>query len=139
MLLCRLVYSIAASPDRVWQIIGRFDGLHTWHPVIGSCVSTQAGGDTIRTLTTVDGGVVIEKLLGHSDADRRYSYTIEESPLPVSGYRATLSVAPAGDRHALVSWESRFEATIPDEAAALDVIAGIFAAGLEALRASVEV
>jgi hypothetical protein len=98
----------------------------------------QTGSDTIRTLTTVDGAVVIEKLLGHSDADRRYSYTIEESPLPVSGYRATLSVAPAGDRRALVTWEGRFEATIPDEVAALDVIAGIYAAGLEALRASLE-
>ena len=74
-------------------------------------------------------GVILEKNLG-ADAIS-YGYEILESPLPMTGYKATISVADAGDK-AVVVWSSTFEGTADG---ASDIVAGIYTAGLDALAA----
>jgi hypothetical protein len=140
MLLCRYAVSVAASPDRVWSLIRDFQAIRDWHPAIGRCELTQDGADTIRVITTKDGAVLREKLLEHDDSKRRYSYAIVESPLPVADYRSTIEVRPSrkdGGRSMIV-WQGRFNATGPDEEQAMSIVAGIYEAGLEELRARLE-
>jgi hypothetical protein len=47
-------------------------------------------------------------LTAFSDADRSYSYTVEEIALPVSDYRATLAVSPATTGGAVIDWSVSF-------------------------------
>lgn len=116
----------------LWRRIGGFGRLDAWHPVVASCVVDEAGGETVRTLTTGDGAVLRERLIAASDADMTYSYAILESPLPVADYSATLSVAPAGSGSVVV-WTSTFRASGATDADAAAVIGGIYDAGLAAL------
>jgi Polyketide cyclase / dehydrase and lipid transport len=140
MMLCRYAVSVAAPPDRVWSLIRDFQAVRNWHPGIDGCELTQDGGDTVRVITTKGGAVLREKLLEQDDTNRRYSYTIVESPLPIADYRSTIEVRPAGkdgSRSSIV-WQGRFAATIPDEEKAMAAVAGIYEAGLEGLHAQLE-
>ncbi|MDA1001280.1 MAG: SRPBCC family protein, partial [bacterium] len=94
-----------ASADEVWGLIGGFNALPDWHPAAAK--STLEAGGKVRRLEVVGGAVVLERLERHSDADRACTYTIEEGPIPVSGYRATLRVQEDG-AGCKVSWSSAF-------------------------------
>ncbi|XQM29720.1 SRPBCC family protein [Burkholderia gladioli] len=89
---------IAAPADRVWAIVGGFNGLPAWlAPVRTSRLSDD--GKT-RHLEIGTDTRIVEQLLEHSDADRRYSYSILEGPDPVvttsrpSRSSATAKTAP---------------------------------------------
>jgi hypothetical protein len=140
MMLCRCAVSVAVPPDRAWSLVRDFQAIRDWHPAVGSCELMRDGGDTVRVLTTKDGAVLREKLLEQDDAKRRYTYTMVESPLPVADYRSTIEVRPAGQdgTRSSIVWQGRFTATIPDEEKAMTVVAGIYEAGLEELRAQLE-
>lgn len=113
----------AASPD--------FCGIAGFHPAITAC--RLSSDRSVRTLVLQDGAKIVEKQTAWDDASRSYSYEITESPLPVKDYSATFSVAEAGDE-SKVTWTAQFE-PIGDEAAAKEVITGIFQSGLDALKA----
>lgn len=112
-----------ASPDDVWAVIGDFASLGDWHPAV---VKQTNEGD-LRHLEIPGGAVIVEKSLGGDT--HSYAYEIVSGPLPVTGYRSVLSVAPAG-RGCVVSWTSTFEANAD---AAHGAVAGIYEAGLKAL------
>ena len=121
-----------ASPDAVWKIVGDFCGIADWHPAIEKCEISKKDGAIFRTLFLKGGGTILEKQTGWDDTSKTYSYTIEESPLPVANYRATLSVAPKGNGSEVV-WTSTFNAKGADDAKAASTIGGIFDAGLSSL------
>jgi hypothetical protein len=123
------IIRLAAPAAEVWAAIGPFGALADWHPVVSVCELDEIEGDTYRVLTTVDGGRLLEQLV--DEGPSHYTYRITESPLPVSDYRATLSVVPEPDGGCHVYWGSTFE---PTADAADDVVGGIYEAGFEALR-----
>jgi len=124
-----------ASADQVWKVIGGFGTLDTWHPGVVKEVMTGSGtrpGDT-RVLTLQNGGTVTEVLVDHDDHNRKYSYTIKQSPLPVSQYLSTLKVLPMGKDLARVVWSATFNARgVPDKQA-MDAVRGIYASGFKGL------
>ena len=128
---------IDASPAKVWQTISSFCSIAEWHPVIAKCDEEKVKDTQRRRLTTKDGGVLVERLLSHDNKRRRYSYSIIESPLPVSNYHSTLSVA---DDHgkAKVVWQGNFDPKGASEEEATKVIAGIYEAGLNGIRDKVK-
>lgn len=111
---------IPVSSDRVWQIIGAFGDIASWHPAI---VSSPAEGD-VRTCVLGDGAEVVERLVEHSDADRFYVYTIIRGGFDVHDYNSRLEVEPSGDG-ARVSWSGDFVANDPSQQ---ETLAGVFAA-----------
>jgi hypothetical protein len=125
--------TINASPAEVWQVMGPFCAISNWYPGITTCSEEQIGGATHRRLVTQDGGRFLEKLLEHDEAGMSYSYTIEESPLPVADYRSTIAVTEA-DGKARVIWSSSFSPNGASEQEAVQVVGGIYDGGLEALR-----
>lgn len=124
---------IPASADDVWQIIGGFNSLPQWLPLIANSEASEGG--RVRTLQTVDGAVVVERLEVFDHAGKTYSYSIVQAPFPASDYLATLKVEAQG-QGARVTWSGRFEpvGVSNEEVAAL--FAGIYQGGLEALRAN---
>jgi hypothetical protein len=82
---------IPAGPDRVWQLIGGFDSAPDWLTFILSSVVSDGG--RVRTLTTKDGGVLLERLQAFDESRRTLTYSVDESP---PGDQLRLDVA--GDR-----------------------------------------
>ncbi|RWO83328.1 MAG: SRPBCC family protein [Mesorhizobium sp.] len=120
--------TVAGKPDTVWQKIGDFCAIQTWHPAVSKCEQSEEGGATYRTLTTTDGGAIKEKLVEQTDTS--YTYDIIDSPLPVENYRATISVSAEGDG-TRVDWKSSFDSKGQSDDDAKNVISGIYKAGLD--------
>lgn len=103
---------VNAGPEEVWALLRDFNGLGTWHPAMSLSVIEEGHGPeevgAIRRFTYPDGSVVRERLTAFSDADRFYSYTVEEIALPISDYHATLAVSPAASGGATINWSVSF-------------------------------
>ncbi|GBU19977.1 MULTISPECIES: SRPBCC family protein [Methylobacterium] len=128
---------IAAAPDKVWAAIGDFCGIQAWHPAVAGCTISQKEGKPVRTLALKGGGSIVEEQVSRDDKVMSYSYTILESPLPVSDYTSTLMVAPNGSG-ATVNWSGSFNPKGVPDTVAKDVISGIYTAGLKGLAETVK-
>jgi hypothetical protein len=123
---------IPATPDEVWQRIGGFDSLPDWLPYIPH--SALSDGGRVRTLANPAGDAIVERLLAFDHTARSYSYTILQSPFPVTGYVSTLQVRADGAAGSVVEWSGRFvPGGISDEEAS-QLFGGIYRDGLQALR-----
>ncbi|MDR2306648.1 MAG: SRPBCC family protein [Paucimonas sp.] len=121
--------------DRVWQLIGGFDALPDWLPFIPESALSEGG--RVRTLKSVDGDTIIERLLDYNEAGRRYSYTILSGPAPVHDYESTLRVV-ATAQGARIEWSGSF---VPDgitDAEATEMFFSIYRDGLAALKQQLE-
>ncbi|ACO77887.1 hypothetical protein AvCA_16740 [Azotobacter vinelandii CA] len=128
--------NIARPAEEVWSILGGFDFLPRWVGAIAS--SRLEDGGRLRRLETVDGEIVVERLLEFSESERQYSYALLESPFPVSEYVGQVAVHDEGAGKSRAVWSSRFRCQGVD---ALDIAAdfeGFYHAGLERLKALVE-
>lgn len=134
--------SVAASPDKVWAVLGNFSGLPGWHPAVAA-TDIVKGVDNlqgaVRSITTKDGALIVEELLAYDAGQHNMTYRINASPLPVTDYISTLAVTPSG-KGSTITWESQFNrdpaAKDVDDAKARDIVAGIYKAGFDGLRAA---
>ena len=124
---------VAAPPEKVWDMISDFCSIADWHPVVKKCTASEQDGAAMRKLTTVDGAVLVEKRVQYSDEGMSYTYVILDSPLPVSSYTSTLAVMGMGDG-SMITWSGEFAAKGAPDAKAVEVITGIYQAGLKALQ-----
>ena len=131
---------IGASADKVWERIRDFNGLPRWHPRIrDSRIEDALPSDKvgcIRNFNLQNGDNIREKLLALSDYDYFCTYSILESPMPLTDYIATLRLTPItdGDR-CFAEWSAEFSCAADVEA---DLVAGIsddvFLGGFDALK-----
>ncbi|TGA96625.1 SRPBCC family protein [Streptomyces sp. MZ04] len=129
---------IHVPADRVWQLIGGFDALPDWLPYIPSSESSEGG--RVRTLTSEDGGVIVERLLTFDDAARTYSYSILKAPFPATDYVATLKVhAVPGKDTSRVEWSGVFTPVGVGDDEVVALFHGIFSDGLAALKQTLAV
>ncbi len=131
---------ISASTERVWERIRDFNGLPRWHPLIReSRIENGEPADKVgcvRDFRLQNGDRIREKLLGLSDYDLFCTYSILESPMPLTDYVATIRLTPITDGgHSFIEWSAEFECAVDD---AEDLVNGIgtdvFQAGFDALK-----
>jgi hypothetical protein len=120
-----------APADSVWKVIGGFNALPDWHPAIKE--SKLDAGGRVRKLDLAGGGNVTEKLETFDDKERAYSYSITQSPLPISNYVAKIKVIEEGGG-SKIEWSSEFSPAGASEADARKVIEGIYQAGFDGLK-----
>lgn len=120
-------------PAQVWEVVGGFCAIKTWHPAVADCVETKEGDATIRTITLKDGGKIKEKLTGTEDVG--YSYEILESPLPVKNYKSKLwlEVDDEPDR-SVIYWQSDFDANGASDDEAKAKITQILGDGVKGIK-----
>ncbi|HCB3104571.1 TPA: SRPBCC family protein [Klebsiella aerogenes] len=124
---------IPASVDQVWQLMGGFDSLPDWLPFIPKSVVSEGGH--VRTLTTSDGGTVIERLEAFDNRQRSYSYSIIQAPFPVVDYLSTIAVVATADSNITrVEWSGSFTPVNVSDADAEALFSGIDRDGLQALK-----
>ena len=126
---------VEGAPSAVWSMIGPFCAIKDWLPPVGTC--TEDGNvPPTRTLVTKDGtATFVEKQTARSDARHFYTYTFQSSPLPVSHYTATIEVAAKGEGVSTITWRGTYTPDPGKEKDANDALAGIYGAGLSAIKA----
>jgi hypothetical protein len=131
---------ISAPAARVWARVRDFNALPNWHPAIAeSRIENGEPSDKIgcvRDFRLRNGDRLREKLLGLSDYDLFYTYSILDSPMPVNDYVATLRLTPISDQdRTFIEWTAEFECA-PEQRAELvqNIGGGVFQAGFDSLK-----
>jgi Polyketide cyclase / dehydrase and lipid transport/Domain of unknown function (DUF4331) len=120
---------LAASPDQVWSLVGQFGGM--WHPLIASIKLTGDGVGQLRTIKTVDGKQIIERLEAMDNSQRLYRYT-NVSGLGVVNYTGTFDLKPKGNGSS-VEWQVQFLADNQPTLLVRMIVATLMKTGFEAL------
>ncbi len=132
---------IPAPAPRVWSVIRDFNGLPRWHPKVAeSRIEEARPADQVgcvRAFRLADGGRIRERLLALSDFDYACTYSILESPMPLTEYVATLRLIPVTDGDlCFAEWSAAFSCTEADAPGLVASIGdGVFQAGFDALKA----
>ena len=131
---------INAPASRVWERIRDFNGLPRWHPRIrDSRIEEALPSDKvgcIRNFELQNGDKIREQLLGLSDFDLFCTYSILESPMPLTNYIATIRLNPItdGDR-CFAEWSAEFDCDPSDQDDLVNGIGGdVFQGGFDALK-----
>ncbi|MCX7329557.1 MAG: SRPBCC family protein [Hyphomicrobiales bacterium] len=131
---------IDAPVAKVWAKVRDFNALPRWVPAVReSRIENGEPADKVgcvRDFHLQNGDHLRERLLGLSDYDMFCTYSILESPMPLTDYIATLRLTPItdGDK-TFAEWTAEFECA-PELAA--DLVSGIgtnvFQAGFDSLK-----
>ena len=140
-----------ATPDEVWEAIGKFDDM-SWHPAVARTEMTPDSPDAVtpekstRVLhLKADAGdpTITETLTRWQPEKRCYGYMIsavEVTVLPVTNYASTLCVHDEAGK-ARVVWKGGFYRGFPNneppaelnDEAAINAVTGVYQGGLDAL------
>src|SRR5215475_864597 len=121
---------LAAAPDEVWSLIGQFGG--AWHPLTAKVSLTGTGIGQLRTIQTLDGQEIVERLEAIDDAKRFFRYT-NIAGMAVSHYTGTLEVKPKGSG-CVADWRAQFLAINKTDRAVKVIVSTLFKTGLESLK-----
>ena len=122
---------LGVSADEAWKVVGDFVGL-----IEGMGLPVEVEGEGIGQTRTISMGPapIVERLEERDEAAKKIVYSIVEGPLPVSGYVSTMQLADAGEGRSKLTWSSTFE-PVGDEAAAKQIVSGIYDGGIKGLQA----
>jgi len=126
-----------ASADAVWALTRDFGGWDAWHPAIEACDLIEGSDNqpgAVRKLGLGGDATLVERLLSHSDADKRCTYVIVSGVLPVRRYESSFHVGSTADGKAEIIWTSTFDADGVSDEEAIKIIAGVYEGGFEALH-----
>lgn len=121
---------LLAAPDQVWALIGSFGGI--WHPLIAKVQLTGSGIGQLRTIETIDGKQIIERLEAMDDAQRSYRYG-GVTGIPTSAYTGTLSVSPNGSGSS-VRWHVQYLADGQPDIIIKTIVSTLQKVGLGSLK-----
>jgi NADPH2:quinone reductase len=131
---------VDAPVEVVWRLLRDFNAHGSWHPAVVESRIEDAGPaervGAVRDFRFADGSRLAEQLIALSDRERTLTYCLLASPLPISGYVATMRLKPVTDRdRTFIVWQSRFSAPAGREAAMHRLVAeDVHEAGFAALH-----
>ena len=122
---------LAATPDKVWSLIGQFDLM--WHPLVAKVSLIGTGIGQLRRIETVDGREIVERLDERDDGRRVYRYSLIAG-VPASHYAGTIEVRPKGSG-CVAEWRVQFLARDRPHIAVKEQISTLEMTGLGSLKA----
>ena len=126
MAQAKVVETVAAQADAVWEILGNFAGMQPG-PGIDAVDYEGEGVGMVRTIRTPN-GIIVERLENHDAGLRTFTYAIinDDGPLPFSDYSATVNITDNGDATCTVDWTGTFEPRGVEEEKAIRIASGIY-------------
>lgn len=112
MLETNLSVEVGSAPDVVWKIVGNFNGMPDWHPLVRASVLEPAEGGVGRRVTI--GGdraghrELTERLVSFDAVAREYEYTIIAGPVPFTDYIGRFRVVPVGTGRCTLEYRGRY-------------------------------
>ena len=122
---------LAAGPDEVWSLIGQFN--LEWHPVVAKVSLTGTGIGQLRTIETLDGKEIVERLEAIDEAKRFYRYALVAG-VPASRYVGTIEVRPRGSG-SVAEWRVQFLASNQPDIVVKTQVSTLEKTGLGSLKA----
>jgi hypothetical protein len=121
--------ALDADPDEVWSVIGSFD--LSWHPRVARVRLTGTGIGQLRTMETLDGREIVERLEAIDNAKRSMTYT-NIAGIAASQYTGTLEVKPKG-RGSVAEWRVQYLANGQPDIVVKTIVSALQKTGLESL------
>jgi Polyketide cyclase / dehydrase and lipid transport/Domain of unknown function (DUF4331) len=121
--------ALDAEPDEVWSAIGSFD--LSWHPRVARVRLTGTGIGQLRTMETLDGKEIVERLEAIDNAKRSMTYT-NIAGIAASHYTGTLEVKPKG-RGSVAEWRVQYLANGQPDIVVKTIVSALQKTGLESL------
>jgi hypothetical protein len=128
---------IYAPADVIWQMIGDFGAACHYLTGVVNCTVVGEGVGARRTLTSADGGVIVERLETLDIVNHRLSYALL-TDTPFCNCLTTMLVHDLGPNQAEVEWSATFEADGLPADEARDMLVGALAANCLALKQFME-
>lgn len=131
---------ILAPIDQVWNVIGDFNALPAWHPMVADCrIEEELPSGLIGCVRAIEvkdgGGVIRERLVTLSDQEHLCRYSILTGPMAVRNYLATMSLLPVTNgNHTFAQWEADFDADPGDLQEMVELVTRIFREGFDSLQ-----
>ncbi len=122
---------LPASVERVWALIGAFGG--TWHPLIAKIRLNGTGIGQLRTIETIDGKTIVERLEAMDQAQRFYRYG-GVTGIQASNYTGTLGVKPTG-AGCSVEWHVQYLPDGQPDIVIRIIVSTLLKTGLASLKA----
>jgi hypothetical protein len=121
--------ALDADPEEIWSVIGSFD--LSWHPRVARVRLTGTGIGQLRTMETLDGREIVERLEAIDNAKRSMTYT-NIAGIAASHYTGTLEVKPKG-RGSVAEWRVQYLANGQPDIVVKTIVSALQKTGLESL------
>ena len=126
---------LSAPASEVWGLIGSFDSLPRWHPLVAACtLERETDGSVLRHIRLRDGTPIVNRETARSDAAHSYGYELVEGPLSVVFYRSTLRLIERGDDRCTLDWASTFDSGNAPEDDVKQRVESLTGPGVESLK-----
>ncbi len=129
--------TIHAAADALWRAIGDFGAALQYLPGVVTCTVEGEGVGALRTLTSADGGAIVERLETLDEAVRQLSYTLQ-ADTPFRNCLTTMAVRELAPNQAELTWSATFEADGLPASEAAELMEGALVSNCAALKQFME-
>ena len=134
----RVIISIQAPAQEVWEAIREFNRVEKFLPAVASCTVEGSGVGARRICTLQDGSKVFERLVTLDEQNRVLRYSVTQSHLPFESYLGAVSVKDSGNDTCEIDWSSTFDAVGLPEAQVIAMIEGLYIQDIEGLESYIK-
>lgn len=130
----RVIISIQAPAQEVWEAIREFNRVEKFLPTVASCTVEGSGVGARRICTLQDGSNVFERLVTLDERNRVLRYSVTQSRLPFESYLGTVRVTDSGHDRCAIDWSSTFDPVGLPEAQVIAMIEDLYVQAIEGLE-----
>jgi hypothetical protein len=129
--------SINMPADAIWQVLSDFGAASQYLSGVVDCTVEGEGVGALRTLTSADGNMVVERLETLDGVAHRLSYALL-TDTPFRNCLTTMMVRELGQSRAELEWSATFEADGLPAEEARELLEDALAANCLALKQFME-
>jgi hypothetical protein len=126
--------TIKAPASEVWKTVSDFNGLPKYLSLFVDSKMEGSGVGAIRTITTGDGAVIVERCDKMDEATYTHVYSIVESPLQLDNYVATVQLKEMGESQCELTWSSVFDPKGDAEKDLIELIDGAYQQAFDGIK-----
>ena len=131
------VITIHAPAAIIWQVISDFGAACKYLFMVVNCTVEGEGVGARRTLTSTDGGVIVERVETLDEVTHRLNYALL-TDTPFRNCLTTMMVRALGSSQAELEWSATFEPDGLPASEAAELMEGALAANCLALKQFME-
>ncbi len=129
--------TIDVSADATWQVISDFGAAGQYLSGIVNCTLEGAGVGALRTLTSADGSMIVERLETWDEIARALSYSLL-TDTPFRNCRTSMAVSELGPGRAELDWAATFQADGIPVSEAVEMLEAALSENCRALKQFIE-